>query len=136
MPPTGKVSCRFLESTSILCRRAWRSSSHHRWWAAICVPSCLPSFDRPIAECKAPLPARRVVVCAPSPVSDVAIPAVDVGEDIFVVEVGHKWSKDWPVGSAVVSRGPAVPALLTPAAPLASPAGVRAPSPIADRGTR
>ncbi len=54
-----------------------------------------------------------------------------------LAEFLDKWSKDWPVGSAAVSRGATVTALLTPAAPLASaPAGVPVPSPIADRGTR
>jgi hypothetical protein len=48
-----------------------------------------------------------------------------------------KWSKDWPVGSAVISRGATVAARLSPAAPLASaPVAVRVPSPFADRGTR
>ena len=43
-----------------------------------------------------------------------------------LVEFLDKWSKDWPVGSAVVSRNAYASALLTPAAPLASaPAGAR-----------
>lgn len=54
-----------------------------------------------------------------------------------LAEFLDKWSKDWPVGSAVVSRGAAVTALLKPASPLASgAAGVPVPSPIADRGTK
>ena len=48
-----------------------------------------------------------------------------------------KWSKDWPVGSPVLSRKAVASAALTPSAPLASAvAGGPAPSPSADRGTR
>jgi hypothetical protein len=48
-----------------------------------------------------------------------------------LAEFLDKWSKDWPVGSAVVSRAGAARGALTPAAPLASrPEVAPAPPPI------
>jgi hypothetical protein len=54
-----------------------------------------------------------------------------------LTEFLDKWSKDWPVGSAVVSRGATASALLTPAAPLASAQAGGPPPPLtADPGTK